>query len=1500
MSNINAAVEECAATRLNRRRVRWFTAIMSCFVLLAIAAALAAPAISATEDTLELAPEQASTTAVSEAADDDAATDGSQDAPDCLATGSDPDQAAVSPDGKNQSGSTAAGTDAASSSASEGADKSAADESAADMPAQSFSKELKNADGEVTFAIAIEAPEGALPADSTMQVKKVAAKTVKDAVGEAVSEKTDDEVAKIEAVAVTFKDATGEYVEPEADVAVTVTSPEIAQKNEPYVVNVDEDGTATVVDQLTDEQLEQRDQELEDNELAFDTDATATYAIAYTISTQVLTADGETFTITVTYDDAAGIPDGATLEASEIPEDSEAYEEHFTGALGALEDRDVSISAARFFDVQILNGDERVEPAAPVQVKIESQDRLVADDADELCIVHFADEGTEVIDDVQTNDNATDVTYEQAGFSVIGAVATTNAGGWPTSNGEYVLVLKSGSDYYAVAQDGTLKRVKYFNGTVTFVGEGTTDVAYLRNNNFVWNFTASGAVRGYLSTGSGNIGSGTYVDPNAASALSTSARQLQVQDGKVFTRYYNNYYTLSAAEGEGGQLKNTGLYDDDASPFFLAPVSGFTANDNESDMFSLVDVEAMVQMWKERMNQKLTTDKTAEVYDYDNRIYQVDLEASSGYNVADPALALEFVVDCSRSMYFPAKLNEVARYTTTSANDSTEVSAIREWLRTADESQVYYIITDPNTTSDVTAIWHDEKGWCFGDASYYHTQDSTTLGMRGGIYGHVYDKSLYVPNPKKDDPVVGAGRDPDDFTIFNPRVFDGKIYTSEARVEGQPWCRLDYLKLAVEAAAQVVYAVNPNTEIGIVKFAADASLSPTPGIYDNAHAEDLYNEIRNIAVIGGTNHAAGLQRANEKFSNYTDSNGRQHAVVLVTDGAPRGSTWELAGVQADALKGKTAGGKSTDLYTLGLSMKNVGQNKDHLFGIATEGDGYTYDAESGDEIVNCVTKIIENMLHQANLKGNVVDVVDPAFYPVDPTTGRPLESGAWLTADGAVVEEGDERAIGQATWDDTTKQWTVRWDNQRIDWPTTDALGETILQPGWHGRLYVKAKEDFLGGDGITTNASGTQVEPVSYINYKKQETPLPEADKTPQVLETPAVNVDELELTEHSTEWTVALGTEVDPRAELQALWNDIKVKEVVSKSDEDHVIAADGNTTYTIAPESTEDGRDAVADREEFALSAVANLSANNWNTLISRGWFEVPYSAYGHDRVGTIRVELEKTVKPGERGLNPSPHATTVVDDAVEAYTLTVRYTPHDSSVSNYHTGSHGTGRPGDNADTMKSENTHVINVFAKNLQLQKVDTEGNPLVVSDPACFQLYVADDENGSTVEGLEGKYSPVGDELVANQTVDGTGAWTVPTGYLSVGTYWLVETHTPAGYNTVSPLEVQVLAGQDDFTPVLPSATEGGEPFGFNWTQSGTINIPETSFVSLSGAEPGAANVYTTDTTVKYEVKNSPGKPLPNTGGSGTTVVYLLGTLMVAAAATFLVRRKITGVRCR
>ncbi len=152
-----------------------------------------------------------------------------------------------------------------------------------------------------------------------------------------------------------------------------------------------------------------------------------------------------------------------------------------------------------------------------------------------------------------------------------------------------------------------------------------------------------------------------------------------------------------------------------------------------------------------------------------------------------------------------------------------------------------YFITSPNSEANVFAVYHDGSEWRFADASYYHTKDSTHIGDAGGIYG-----PLFGNNAGSSYGSYG----PITLDRLNGQGFSGVLYTAEEQIDGQPWNRLDYLKLAVEAAAKVIYAVDADAQIGLVKFAATATDLGTWGKEDQ---NDFYTALRQISVIGETN-----------------------------------------------------------------------------------------------------------------------------------------------------------------------------------------------------------------------------------------------------------------------------------------------------------------------------------------------------------------------------------------------------------------------------------------------------------------------------------------------------------------------------------------------------------------------------------------------------------------------------------------------------------------------
>ncbi len=110
----------------------------------------------------------------------------------------------------------------------------------------------------------------------------------------------------------------------------------------------------------------------------------------------------------------------------------------------------------------------------------------------------------------------------------------------------------------------------------------------------------------------------------------------------------------------------------------------------------------------------------------------------------------------------------------------------------------------------------------------------------------------------------------------------------------------------------------------------------------------------------------------------------------------------------------------------------------------------------------------------------------------------------------------------------------------------------------------------------------------------------------------------------------------------------------------------------------------------------------------------------------------------------------------------------------------------------------------------------------------------------------------------------------------LDDGKYKLTETVTPSGFNTIDPIEFTVTADHkvtwegEARTTILTSLN--GEP-----TEAGLIEF-------TPNVESG---------TLTTNVVNKSGSTLPETGGMGTTLFYVLGGVLVLAAVVLLVTKK-------
>ena len=282
-------------------------------------------------------------------------------------------------------------------------------EEASERPAATFDEVA----GDVT--VHVEAPEGAFPVGTTMKVEPVADEQVMDAVQNAV----EDSVTKVSAVDIIFLDASGNEIEPAAEIKVSMSSTVMENVEQPVIVHVDEEGVGETVES---EQV--------DGAVVFESDRFSVYVMVETITTKYITAEGETYTITVTYGPEAEIPDGAVLEVSELENVNKEYTSYVEQAAKALaEGEEIPfVNAARLFDISILADGKKIEPKVPVEVKIEYANPESLNETSEVGAVHFKESflknETEVMDvNIQREDGRVDgVTFTAKSFSIYAVV----------------------------------------------------------------------------------------------------------------------------------------------------------------------------------------------------------------------------------------------------------------------------------------------------------------------------------------------------------------------------------------------------------------------------------------------------------------------------------------------------------------------------------------------------------------------------------------------------------------------------------------------------------------------------------------------------------------------------------------------------------------------------------------------------------------------------------------------------------------------------------------------------------------------------------------------------------------------------------------------------------------------------------------------------------------------------------------------------------------------
>ena len=172
-----------------------------------------------------------------------------------------------------------------------------------------------------------------------------------------------------------------------------------------------------------------------------------------------------------------------------------------------------------------------------------------------------------------------------------------------------------------------------------------------------------------------------------------------------------------------------------------------------------------------------------------------------------------------------------------------------------------------------------------------------------------------------------------------------------------------------------------------------------------------------------------------------------------------------------------------------------------------------------------------------------------------------------------------------------------------------------------------------------------------------------------------------------------------------------------------------------------------------------------------------------------------------------------------------------------------------------------------VFTYQLIANKKDEDGKALA---GAGFTLYKY--EKDSTEED---KYVQVGEEI--------TGVTEFKFQGVDAGRYKLVETTVPAGYNKAEDMYFTVVAELDET--------------GQSVTKLEITEVTDKDGNKLTAAD-GTTPTFTftgnvTDGSLTSNIVNQKGILLPSTGGIGTTIFYVVGSILIFGAAILLVVKK-------
>ncbi len=181
-----------------------------------------------------------------------------------------------------------------------------------------------------------------------------------------------------------------------------------------------------------------------------------------------------------------------------------------------------------------------------------------------------------------------------------------------------------------------------------------------------------------------------------------------------------------------------------------------------------------------------------------------------------------------------------------------------------------------------------------------------------------------------------------------------------------------------------------------------------------------------------------------------------------------------------------------------------------------------------------------------------------------------------------------------------------------------------------------------------------------------------------------------------------------------------------------------------------------------------------------------------------------------------------------------------------------------------DTEHPENNKKINSVTYRPYVPETDVDKTVYILVEANADQ-YTSTTQKYKMTKTLSAEDTDGNTSVTA--TVDDNGY--VSFSGLDAGDYTLTESKTPAGYNTIDPIE-----------------------FTIEWTAPASVTTGEEK---CTWSVDSDADIKYNDNANAFEITivNQKGSVLPETGGIGTTIFYVFGAVLVLASAVLLITRR-------